>query len=172
MPKSTKQKTITNIFIFISIFLFIIFSPKITKAATSCSSSTCHICTEYGSCESSGCNWDGSTCRPLIDPDGVNFISDNKNSFTNLTKITVNKFIPSFLNLIFIGITIFFFFTFVLGGIKWITSAGDEKKLTIARSQITNAIIGLAIAFSLWAILGIISVVFGYNLINLTIPHF
>jgi hypothetical protein len=60
-----------------------------------------------------------------------------------------------------------------MGGIKWITSDGDEKSVEGARSQITNALIGLAIVFAAWAILRLIGILFGVNLTqSFTIPTF
>ena len=73
--------------------------------------------------------------------------------------------------LILIGI-IAFVFHFLLGGIKWITSQGDEAKVKEAREQVTQALIGLVIVFVAFAIAKLIEVVFGVNIQNLSIPSF
>lgn len=53
----------------------------------------------------------------------------------------------------------------LLGGITWITSSGDKAKLEEARDRITQAIIGLAIVMSVWAIWTLVtSRFFGLNL--------
>ena len=69
-----------------------------------------------------------------------------------------------------IGVLIFFF-QFLLGGISWITSGGDENKVKEARDKIQNALIGLVIVFSIFAIIKLIGYVFGITeLENLGIP--
>ena len=53
----------------------------------------------------------------------------------------------------------------LLGGITWITSSGDKAKLEEARDRITQAIVGLAIVMSVWAIWTLVtSRFFGLNL--------
>ena len=75
--------------------------------------------------------------------------------------------------LVIIGI-IFFVITLILGGIKWIGSSGDEKKLAMARLQITNAFIGLIIVMGVFAIVKLIGVIFGLpslQLLNIQLPR-
>ena len=51
------------------------------------------------------------------------------------------------------------------GGLTWITSSGDKAKVEEARDRITQAIIGLAIVMSVWAIWTLVtSRFFGLNL--------
>jgi hypothetical protein len=69
-------------------------------------------------------------------------------------------------------VALVFFFILILGGLKWITSGGDEKAVGAARAQITNALIGLAIIFAAWAIINLIGTIFGVNILKLTIPTF
>ena len=72
-------------------------------------------------------------------------------------------------------VTLVFFFMLVLGGLKWVMSGGDQKAVEAARSQITNALIGLAIVFAAWAIMQLINIVFGVNIFGnggLIIPTF
>lgn len=92
--------------------------------------------------------------------------------FKNLKNITPSSFIGGAIKVALTLTIIVFFFIFVLGGIKWITSSGDEKKLAVARSQITNGLIGLLIILSSWAILGLIGTIFEIKLLELTIPSF
>jgi hypothetical protein len=44
------------------------------------------------------------------------------------------------------------FMNLLQGGLEWISSSGDKSKLENAQHRITNAIIGLAITFSVWAV--------------------
>lgn len=97
----------------------------------------------------------------------------NTTDFENLEKIAPKNFLTTAIEIALTTTIIVFFFILVQGGIKWITSNGDEKKLTIARSQITNGIIGLVIILSSWAILNLISTIFEeIEILNLTIPSF
>ncbi len=73
----------------------------------------------------------------------------------------VNKLIQFALSWAFLIAILFFFFVFILGGIKWITAGGDENKVKAAKAQITNALIGLLVVFCLFAILKLIGLFFG-----------
>jgi len=86
--------------------------------------------------------------------------------------LTVERLVTGAISLILIVVALVFFFILVLGGLKWITSEGDEKKVGAARAQITNGLIGLAIIFAAWAILTLIGRLFGINLLSLEIKPF
>lgn len=53
--------------------------------------------------------------------------------------------------LIFSAVLTFLFL--IMGGIQWITSGGDKAGLEAARNKIVNAIVGLIIVASAWAIM-------------------
>lgn len=95
-----------------------------------------------------------------------------KGNFAALERINFSSLVGIFVQYTLIIAAIIFFFVLLIGGIKWITSEGDEKKVGAARNQLTNALIGLAIIFGAWAIMGIISQMFlgGQSLLNLTLP--
>ena len=94
-------------------------------------------------------------------------------TFKPLENVTVSSILSGAISLVLIVVTVVFFFILVLGGLKWITSGGDEKKVAAARAQITNALIGLAIVFASWAILALIKALFGVDVLgNLTLPTF
>lgn len=78
-----------------------------------------------------------------------------------------------FIEIAFIAAVVIFFFTLLLGGIRWLTSGGDEQKIASARGQITNAIIGLVITFSVLAIVKLVAYFFGIDSLQnliITIP--
>lgn len=93
-------------------------------------------------------------------------------NFAALERINFSNLVGIFIQYILIIAAVIFFFVLLIGGIKWITSEGDEKKVGAARNQLTNALIGLAIIFGAWAIMGIISQMFlgGQSLLNLNLP--
>lgn len=76
-------------------------------------------------------------------------------------------FIPMLLSLAIIIAAIVFFFVFLIGGIRWIMSGGDKAQVEAARGTLTNALIGLVIILSLFAILKFIEVLFGVELLQI-----
>jgi hypothetical protein len=78
-------------------------------------------------------------------------------------------FVPHLVGLaLAIGTTIFFFIL-ILGAIQWISSGGDKQALEGARSKITNALIGIVIMFSIFAVLSLIQYFFGITIMALDI---
>jgi len=65
-----------------------------------------------------------------------------------------------------IGVVIFFFML-LIGAIGWITSGGDKGAVESARGRVTNAIIGLVILLSLFAITQLLGLFFGINILLL-----
>ena len=78
-------------------------------------------------------------------------------------------FLPKLLTLGLIIGVLFFFFIIVMGAIQWISSGGDKNALEEAKHKITNAIIGIVILFSVFAILKIIENFFGVSILTLDI---
>ncbi len=63
-----------------------------------------------------------------------------------------------------------FIFILLTGAIKWITAGGDKASMESAQKTITNALIGLAILLSIFAIIGAIEFFFGLSLTRLKLP--
>ena len=60
-----------------------------------------------------------------------------------------------------------FFAFLVMGGLGWLTSSGDKAQVENAQKKITNALIGLVIIASSWAIYQLVLYFFGINLDNI-----
>ena len=100
-------------------------------------------------------------------------LTAGEGTFKNLEGLTVNRMVSGAISLVLIIVSLIFFFILVIGGLKWITSGGDEKKVAAARAQITNALIGLVIVFAAWAIMQLIGTIFGISILgDLTIKPF
>lgn len=93
------------------------------------------------------------------------------------TQLTGAKLEP--LNLIQKAIQIILLVAFVLsfiflliGGIKWITSGGDEKGVASARNTITAALIGLVVVLMAFALIKLVETFFGISILTggVTIP--
>jgi hypothetical protein len=82
--------------------------------------------------------------------------------------------IGTLINAVFIAavvIAILFVFAMLLmGGYGWITAGGDKAKVEEARTRITNALIGLAIVASAFAIAALVANFFGVDFTNLELP--
>lgn len=93
--------------------------------------------------------------------------------FAGLEDLTAPGILSGAIGLVLLLVAIVFFFILVIGGLKWVTSGGDEKKVGAARAQITNALIGLAIVFAAWAIMKLIGSIFGISILDgISIPTF
>ncbi len=96
---------------------------------------------------------------------------DAPSGFENLQAISFGGVIEWAIAVVLVLAAVIFFFMLVIGGIKWITSGGDKGKTEGARNQITAALVGLIIVFASWAILQLVNLIFGIDIItNLTIP--
>lgn len=78
-------------------------------------------------------------------------------------------FIPKLLTLGLIIGVLFFLFVLIMGAIQWISSGGDKNALEAAKHKITNAIIGIVILFSIFAVLALIENFFGISILTLDI---
>lgn len=91
----------------------------------------------------------------------------------NLTDLSGPDFFSALLKAIISAVfligAIIFFFTFIMGAIKWITANGDKGALESARGQISNALIGLVILFSVFAVVAAIQIFFKVNLLLLNL---
>ncbi len=90
------------------------------------------------------------------DTNGVNFFSDT---------------VSTLITLFFIGGVIVFVIMLILSAIQWITSGGDKAKATAARERMMNAIIGIIILFSVYAIIQVIGIVFDVDLLMINVDN-
>lgn len=64
---------------------------------------------------------------------------------------------------------VIFFIMLLIGAIQWISSGGDKAATEAARGRITNAIVGLVILLSLFAIANLLGSFFGVNILRLNL---
>ncbi len=95
-----------------------------------------------------------------------------KQQFAPLADLSIGGIVSGAINLLMVVVALVFFFMLVWGGLRWVMSQGDKANVEIARNQITNALIGLAIVFAAWAIMKLIETLFGVSIFNLTLPTF
>jgi cytochrome bd-type quinol oxidase subunit 2 len=61
-----------------------------------------------------------------------------------------------------------FLLYFVLGSLAYLTSQGDREKIAKAQRYISNAVLGLLLLILAWAITGIIGIMLGFNILDLS----
>ncbi|HWA52309.1 MAG TPA: hypothetical protein VG895_04600 [Patescibacteria group bacterium] len=81
----------------------------------------------------------------------------------------VQELIPSLISLAFLAGAILFFFMLLIGGIQWVTSGGDKGAVEAARGRIAQALVGIVVLFSVFAIIKLIEGFFGINILTLDI---
>ena len=81
--------------------------------------------------------------------------------FSEVLKVIINV-------MFMVGIVIFVVY-FLIGGIQWITSSGDSKSVEKARNTVIQAVIGLVVLLSLFAILKLVELVFGISILQIDI---
>ncbi len=63
-----------------------------------------------------------------------------------------------------------FFIMLLIGGYKFITSGGDPKNVSAARSPLTYAVIGIVLVVASWLILNLIKSFTGVDVTTVTFP--
>src|SRR3989344_2152535 len=69
---------------------------------------------------------------------------------------SLGKLISNVVGALFIAGFLLSFVYLLLGGFTWITSGGDKTKLETARNRITNAIVGIIVVGSAYALAALV----------------
>jgi len=80
--------------------------------------------------------------------------------------VTVGAIITSILKYIFPAAGILLLIYLVLGGIQYMTSTGDPKKIEVAKGTITNAFVGFFIIFISYWIVQLVGIIFDVEIIK------
>ncbi len=93
---------------------------------------------------------------------------------TNLSTLTgasfISKLVRTGVSFIFVVGAVIFLFMLMTGAVRWISAGSDKTRLEGAQKQITHSLIGLALLFLIFAIIGIVERLFGVSLLNIRIP--
>jgi len=79
------------------------------------------------------------------------------------------RLLPALISGGLIAGAVIFFIMLLIGAIQWITSGGNKAATEAARGRITNALVGLIILLSLFAIANLIGTFFGVNILRLNL---
>lgn len=92
--------------------------------------------------------------------------------FGGLNNITISNIISAGIQILLIVTAIILLFVLIGGGIAVITSGGgDSQRQARGQQAVTAALIGLLIVFGAWAIINLINIFFGINILQLNIPN-
>ena len=108
-------------------------------------------------------------CNPLVDP-YCNKASGFKADIVTKSAERGSKFLSGTITALLAIGALYFIYTIIMGGLSYISSDGDDKKITVAKGKITGAFIGLIIVISVFAILSLFQTILGINLISLDLP--
>jgi hypothetical protein len=101
--------------------------------------------------------WAGGYGLNSFQPSSVNMVSDP------------GKYSLNVIDLVFIVAFIMAFFYMLFGAVSWITSSGESGKLETAKNRMIQAVVGLLVLCSTWAIYSFFLQVTGGE--KLVIPH-
>ncbi|MBI5356536.1 hypothetical protein HZB78_02900 [Candidatus Collierbacteria bacterium] len=79
---------------------------------------------------------------------------------------TLEKIISNTLGFLTIVGGISFIIYTVMAGLTWITAREEGERLSKAKQMFTNALIGLALVVISWALAGVVSTIFGFEILN------
>src|SRR3989344_3822943 len=103
---------------------------------------------------------------PITGPGAKNFQPDLSSSGASAGGKPIEQFLSVLLGFFTIVGGLMFLMYFVFGGLAWLSAGGDKGKVEGARTQLTNAAIGLIIVIVSQAIIGIVSGVLGLSILN------
>ena len=83
----------------------------------------------------------------------------------------MGRLISTIITVLFVGGVLASFMYLIIGAYRWISAKGDKNYLQEARETVMQAIIGLGILFTIFAILSLVGDIFGINLISLPVPN-
>ena len=106
--------------------------------------------------------------NPPANPEEIQL--DPGKGFEGVTGFNISGLIQTAIKFVLITAAILFFFTLIFGGIRWILAGGDKAGVESARKIIVNALIGLAVVLSAWAITALIQEIFNVKILSPTIP--
>jgi hypothetical protein len=108
--------------------------------------------------------------QPIANPD-VSTVSNVDARFQPLMTYTPSQMLATVLNVMLGVAGVASFVILLWGGLQWILAGGDKEGTEKARKKITAALIGLAIVFSAYALLYILRVLFGIDLIQVNLQR-
>ena len=106
---------------------------------------------------------------PVFSQTQVNLL-DPSSQYVNIQNRRPQDYIVALINMSFGAAGVLTFLYLLWGGIQWITAGGDKEGLDKARRKMVQALTGLVIILSAYAIIQILQTIFNVNLRQFNIP--
>lgn len=103
----------------------------------------------------------------MLIADISNPLTPRLNPTTGTSISMFSSVIAVIIKTLFVAGFVIFVIYFLIGALQWITSGGDAKAVEKARSSIAQAVFGIVVMLSLFAILKLIEAVFGVNILQI-----
>jgi hypothetical protein len=84
--------------------------------------------------------------------------------------LAIQNTLTTAISLLLVSGGVLFFFMTLWGGIEYLMAGGDKEATQKASKRISNALVGLLIVLSSFAIIYLVEAIFGINLIQFSIP--
>jgi len=107
----------------------------------------------------------------VLADDNINLGADTNSQFYNLTTLRPSAYVKTAINVLLGGAGVLAFLYLLIGGLQWITAGSDKDAVEKSRRKIVQALTGLAIVFSVYAIIFIIRVLFQVDLLQFNITN-
>jgi len=126
----------------------------------------CQSGKDYYDCTTTFCCFQGGTIGTFK---GIGILGLENIDINDAPKI-LGRALSAIFTFLIIVASLWFFISFLIGGIQWIGSGGDSKQIETARSRLTQAIIGIVIVLSVFAFAGLLKTLFGIDLLTFSLP--
>lgn len=104
--------------------------------------------------------------QPITGPGAIGAaVNENLGSSTGIVDVFSQQ-LSNLIGFITVIASIFFVVYFLIAAFEWIQSGGDTAKVAKAQQRMINAAIGMLVLVISFGILGVISGVFGVDLLN------
>lgn len=78
----------------------------------------------------------------------------------------LEHFVSNMIGLLTILGGLIFVFYFVMGGVNWITAGGEQAKVTKARDQMVEAVIGMVVIVISYGLMGVVGGIVGFDFLH------
>jgi hypothetical protein len=112
-----------------------------------------------------------TTPLSVLADDTINISPPSTSPFANLVNLKPSYYVVTLINMLLGGAGVLAFIFLLLGGIQWITAGSDKDGVEKARKKVVQALTGLSVVFSAYAIMYVIRVLFNVNLVQFNITN-
>lgn len=101
-----------------------------------------------------------------IQPQQGNYLVPTDDATGQQALSNVELFMSQIIGLLTVTASLFFIVYFVMGAFKWTAAGGDGGKVSKARDQMVQGVLGLILIVASYAVIGVIGTLLGLNILN------